>query len=116
MVEDALVGLLALELAGVGRDDDQEHPPSELGPEPPRNFVAVDIGQSNVEQGHVRLENPGSLDGTMPVEGNRDLVAMAPQKPGGTLGDVLVIIDNEHSMLARSLARSSPLEMSLPAR
>src|SRR3954449_10616496 len=99
---------------GVGRDDDEQDTRPVLAAESPGEFIAVDVGQPHIEQGHIGAELPGDFQGPTPVEGDRDLVPLELQEPRATQGDVTVIIDHQYATLAylASVYRGLPVRWS----
>ena len=103
MVEVGLVSPPARVVLAVGRDNDEQDILPELGTQPPCEFVAVDAGQADIEQCYIRSEGPGDFQGLESVEGDFYLMPLIPQEPRATHGKVLVVVDDEHTTLARTL-------------
>jgi hypothetical protein len=66
-----------------------------LLPEPQGDLIAIHVGQTEVQQDHLRSPAQGGCDRLRGVAGGLDFMAMELQEPGHALDGVHAIIDHE---------------------
>ena len=70
------------------------------GAQPARHLHAVELGQPEVEDDEVGVEGRRLVERRLAVCGHAHLVALQAQRPLQDLGDLLVVLDDEHAWVA----------------
>jgi hypothetical protein len=83
-------------LDGVPRGEEQDRNPLVVLPHAAEHLHAVHVGQHHVEGHGVRLELSGGADGGHTGPGRLDLPALVAQRHAEQLGEVVLVVDDEH--------------------
>jgi hypothetical protein len=67
-----------------------------LGPQPPADVEPVQVGQHHVQHDEVGPEGAGHGDRLVPGPGHGDREALVPERGPDQVGDVRLVVDDEH--------------------
>ena len=87
---------LAIRRLAVAGQRDQGRAATVLRPNAARELVPIQVGQPHVEDAHVRQEAAPAIDGSVAVIGDGGLKPLALQRLGQELGQIDVVVDDEH--------------------
>jgi len=98
MVKSSRFDTAAVLLASVGGDRDEGRLlKREIGTKPSSDFIAVKVGEPDIEQGDLRLKLRGEFKGVVAVRRGSHFKTSVPQQDGAGTNDVETIVHDEHS-------------------
>src|SRR4051794_36932649 len=99
VVVGARVEALDPRLDGIARREDQDR--DVVGrPDPARDLDAVDLRQPEVEDDEVGVVGGGLVQRRLPIAGDAHVVAVQAQRALEDLGDLVVVLDDQHPGIA----------------
>ena len=83
-------------LDGVAGGEEEDRDPLVVLAHPAQHLHPVHVGEHHVERDGVGLELAGGADGGHSRGGRLDLPALVPQRHAQELGEVVLVVDDEH--------------------